>query len=213
MSDNANSTDTAEQLRQALAAKIDQAFATRKKPSWMRTETSRKNMLRKWEERYGSSFTERIGPFVDHRHRDDIPFDVLRSVEAMEPNFIFGLDRIAYFYFFPAYLRGMLLAPRELDVAFDTWLYYLLPFGDNEMRRSGQLRDIDELKLREGLRRDSKQLEHFMAEERAFIAEFFRHFAEMFPHERPSEHKRTLTIAENFWDGVYWEQQNADEPL
>lgn len=212
MNENTDDTRTPQELREALAAKIPEAFASRKKPAWARSRKRGDTLLRNWAKKYSPIFAERAKPIIYHKQIEDIPFDVLASIAQMEPGFWWWSENVKdSYYMMVVYLRGMLLAPHEMDLAFSVWLDHLIPLSiPSEIRVNYQLTVVDMLTLRDRLTSRSKQLENYTPEERAFIAEFFRNFAAMFPHEMLSEHKDTLAIAENFWDGVYW-KQNAPE--
>ncbi|MCA9886395.1 MAG: hypothetical protein H7A03_09970 [Pseudomonadales bacterium] len=203
---------TPEELRSALAEKIPAIFDLSIRPGWCRTPKVADETLRKWHERYGSSFAEKARPVVLHRHYEEIPYDALRAIEAMEPLFwrygwYTNIDDFKYML--AVYLRAMLLAPDKLDVAFNQWvslLMYYVYLPEVLMRNVKQSRfgarhwSIPDIKA---LQENSKSLHDFTIEQRQFIAEFFREFSELYPNEDSSYYALPMSLVENFWDGIY----------
>ena len=203
--------ETPEEIRLRLAAKISEVFDLTTKPSWCRTQEIAKETLKKWAKEESSYFAEQAKPIALHKHYEDIPFEALGSVEAMEPFFWSNSWNIHdYKYMLAVYLRGMLLAPKEMDVAFDSWITEL-------MRRMYLPReffqDLKQVNYRsiwwkspdtKSLEQSSAFLLNFTVEQRQFIAEFFREFYAMFPYLGELDmHPEAMQLAENFWDGVY----------
>ena len=199
------SENSPEELRQSLANRIEAAFVV-DKPTWLQSLDAREQIFRRWAEDYSPRFAEVAKPLIYHQHPSDIPFDTLRLIEALKPGIWWNpyLNETGYDYMLPIYLRGILLAPTELDVAFEHWVDHLLPFdlSSDEISVSYEIR-VSESVLKENLKDRSTRLKDYAPQVREFIAEYFENFRAMYPHEMLSRQPKSLQLAEQFWRGIY----------
>lgn len=201
--------ETPEEIRLRLAAKIPEVFDLTTKPSWCRTPKIAKETLKKWAKEESSYFAELAKPIALHKHYEDIPFDTLMSVS--DSSFWYNSWNVHdYKYMLALYLRGMLVAPKELDVAFDSWILELMRrmYSPQELLRDKKQIFYNSTWWKapdsKSLEQSSEFLRNFTVEQRQLIAEFFREFYAMFPYLGEFDmHPEAMQLAENFWDGVY----------